>query len=750
MGTFFVDGRPVPFETGDNVLKAALKAGVEIPYFCYHDALGSLGACRLCALELQPDKEGQKPRIVISCQQPAQEGMQVSLEAESAKREHQAVIEFLMTNHPHDCPVCDEGGECHLQNMTVACGHSYRRYRGPKRTFPNQDLGPLVWQDMDRCITCYRCVRFYQQYALGDDFGAMRSRNEVFFGRNEDGPLENPFAGNLVEVCPTGTLTDKVFRRHYSRGWDLETAPGVCAHCSGGCNTAPGARHGTLRRVRSRHHPEINPWFICDRGRYGHRYVESPERPLEGRVDGRAVEFAEAINEAARRLECANGKIAGLGSPREDLEANVALQRLMRRIGVGFSAFTSPSLQAATIAAMNSAADVPSPVAMEQADAVLAVGDLTGHAPFMDLAVRQLVRQERPLFVLHTTSTALIPFAKGAMAVAPMELPEALKRIGASSGEGALSREIAAGLANAEKPLLVGVAETLGVAGVATLAGLAAKLPGMAQTALALPGPNAFGVALLDGDCEGVLNAVEQGKVSTLVVLGADPFGDDPGAGRWRAARDKLECIIVLDCLPTASARLADCFIPLAAWPERSGVFVNYQGLAQGFAQVFQRERPCPDGRGAVFGLAGRLGDDLNGDVETVIGQLLPERPTPGDFGQWVRLQPAKPPAFTMDVPANGAWQAELFTWYGADPLAAFAPELSSLAPQDGVRMAAGQAREVALASDQEIVIRGTGGELRLPVILEERMPAKTLALSRQSMAALGVSVGDPLDWEPR
>jgi NADH-quinone oxidoreductase subunit G len=760
MGTFYIDGRPVAFEPGDNVLKAALEAGVDVPYFCYHAALGSLGACRLCAVEVAPEKEGQTSRVVISCLQPAHEGLHVSVQADSAKREHQAVIEFLMTNHPHDCPVCDEGGECHLQNMTVACGPPYRRYQGRKRTFPNQNLGPLVWQDMDRCITCYRCVRFYQQYALGDDFGAMRSRNEVFFGRDQEGALESPFAGNLVEVCPTGTFTDKVFRRHYSRVWDLETAPSVCPHCSVGCNTLPGARHGTLRRVRSRFNAEINRWFLCDRGRYGHRYTENPDRPLSPRLDGREVELDVALDGAARRLEEAPGRIAGLGSVREDLEGNLALWALMSGLGGAFGAFGSPALEAASRLAAAAGSRIASLPDMEQADAVLVAGDLTGHAPMMDLAVRQVVRQGHLLFLLHAAPAGLSSLARHSMPVAPRDLPGALQRLATSLSEGGSAvgpGPVAEGLAAAKRPLVIGVVETLGADGVTALISLARALPGEAMLAFAQPGPNAFGVALLDGRSDDVLSAVEAGRVETLIVLGADPFGGDPGAGRWRQARQKVGQLIVLDCLSTATAKAADCFLPLATWPERTGTFVNYEGRAQSFRQVFGRQQPVPDAFGMLFDLARRTGvaNALQSEVEARFGELLPKRPKPGEPGMAVAREAIERLAGAGTAPrepvapaADAAWQAALFTWYGEDPLATFAPELASLTPLEGARVSTAEAQRSDISEGQELLLRGPGGEATLRVVLEDGMPAGTLALSRTSLATLGLLPGDELHWE--
>ena len=194
------------------------------------------------------------------------------------------MIELMMLSHPHDCPVCDEGGECHLQDMTVMTGHSYRRYRGRKRTFENQDLGPFVTHELNRCITCYRCARFYNEYAGGRDFGVFGLRNQVYFGRAESGTLESEFSGNLIEVCPTGVFDDKPFSRRYSRKWDLQTAPSVCPDCGLGCTTTLSARNGELRRVQGRFNRDVNKMFLCDRGRFGFEFVNAPQRVRAARV----------------------------------------------------------------------------------------------------------------------------------------------------------------------------------------------------------------------------------------------------------------------------------------------------------------------------------------------------------------------------------------------------------------------------------------------------------------------------------
>src|SRR5713101_2752014 len=278
MAAILIDNRPYEVPDGQNLLHTCLTLGFDLPYFCWHPALGSVGACRQCAVKQYRDENDTRGRLVMACMTPAAKGTRISIDDSEAHEFRASVIEGLMINHPHDCPVCDEGGECHLQDMTVMTGHDYRRYRGLKRTYRNQDLGPFVNHEMNRCIQCYRCVRFYRDYAGGRDLDSFALRNHVYFGRHEDGVLESEFSGNLVEVCPTGVFTDKTLKQHYTRKWDLQTAPSICVNCGLGCNTIPGERYGELRRIQNRYNGEVNGYFLCDRGRYGYEFVNSSER----------------------------------------------------------------------------------------------------------------------------------------------------------------------------------------------------------------------------------------------------------------------------------------------------------------------------------------------------------------------------------------------------------------------------------------------------------------------------------------
>src|SRR6185437_5232583 len=345
MAGIIVDDRPYQVDERENLLQACLSLGFNLPYFCWHPALGSVGACRQCAVKQFRNEQDRQGHLVMACMTPAADGTRISIEDPEAKTFRASVIEWMMANHPHDCPVCDEGGECHLQDMTVMTGHAYRRFRFNKRTFRNQDLGPFITHEMKRCIQCYRCVRLYRDYAGGRDFDAFGSRNHVYFGRHDDGTLENEFSGNLVEVCPTGVFDDKTLMPHYTRKWDLQTAPSVCAHCSLGCNTIAGERYGTLRRILNRYHNEVNGYFLCDRGRFGYGFVNSEERIRRPKSrpsrDGQTIPIDKdmILRELGPLLADKPSRIIGIGSPRASLESNFALRELVGpdRFSLGLS-----------------------------------------------------------------------------------------------------------------------------------------------------------------------------------------------------------------------------------------------------------------------------------------------------------------------------------------------------------------------------------------------------------------------------
>ncbi|MBF4489783.1 NADH-quinone oxidoreductase subunit NuoG [Psychrobacter sp. N25K4-3-2] len=402
MAVIHIDGTTVEVDSADNLLQACLSLGIDVPYFCYHPALGSVGSCRQCAVKQfqnKEDMEAGRGRLVMSCMVAPGDDMYISVTDDEAKAFRKSMVELLMTNHPHDCPTCEEGGHCHLQDMTYMSGHSRRRYRFTKRTHHNQELGPFIAHEMNRCIACYRCVRFYKDYAGGEDLGVYGSNNRVYFGRDKDGQFESEFSGNLTEVCPTGVFTDKTHSERYNRKWDMQYAPSICHGCSAGCNISPGERYGELRRIENRYNGEVNRYFLCDRGRFGYGYVNREDRPTQAleRINDKHVKINidYALDETIKRIK--DKKVIGIGSPRASLETNFALKNL-----VGFDNF-STGLNHQQQALVNKCIEVlstegiynPSMTDIESHDAVLVLGeDITQTSSRVALSVRQAAKNE--------------------------------------------------------------------------------------------------------------------------------------------------------------------------------------------------------------------------------------------------------------------------------------------------------------------------------------------------------------------
>jgi NADH-quinone oxidoreductase subunit G len=625
-----IDGKYYEVKPKKSLLETCLSLGLDIPHFCFHPALGSVGACRLCAVKKFKDQDDVRGRIVMSCMEPVTEGMIVSIEDHEAKAFRAAVIESLMTNHPHDCPVCDEGGECHLQDMTVMTGHNYRRFDFRKRTYKNQELGPFIKHEMNRCIQCYRCVRFYSDYAGGKDLNVFGSHNHIYFGRHEDGTLENEFSGNLVEVCPTGVFTDKTLNKHFTRKWDLSNAPSVCVHCSVGCNIIISERYGSLRRIMSRYNGSVNGYFICDRGRFGYEFVNNEKRIRKAKIRFKKNgDLEEVENEKILSvLDTAflkNKKIIGIGSPRASVEANYAL--LVLAGNENFYHGISKKEQHLTKMVLdflkNSGVQIPSLKQIEKADTVVILGeDLTNTAPMIALALRQAIRNraneeasekgvplwndapvrelaqdtKSPVYIATPFKDSLDEIAEKSFrasyedianlgsAVASLlkdDVPVSKKII---NDHRELAENIADTLKKAKNPLIIsgitcGDEEVLHASMNVATALLSLDIKVMFSAIL--PECNSMGLAFMPGKpFDDVVSLAAGEEIETLVILENDLYRRAP-----KESVDQLfgrsRQIIVLDHLVNQTVLNADILLPAATFAESEGTLVNNEGRAQ-------------------------------------------------------------------------------------------------------------------------------------------------------------------------
>jgi NADH-quinone oxidoreductase subunit G len=634
MAKIFVENEPHEVDSKKNLLEVCLSLGYDIPYFCWHPAMGSVGACRQCAVKQFRDENDQQGKLVMSCMTPADDGARISIRDEEAKEFRASIVEWLMTNHPHDCPVCDEGGECHLQDMTVMTGHNYREYRFPKRTFENQYLGPFLNHEMNRCIECYRCVRYYREYAGGRDLNVFASRNRVYFGRHEDGVLENEFSGNLVEICPTGVFTDKTLKKHYTRKWDLQMAPSLCVHCGAGCNITPGERYGTVRRIVNRYNHHVNGYFLCDRGRFGYEFVNAPQRIREPQMRSAggafiATEKEAALGAIAHALETPE-KVIGIGSPRASLESNYALRELVGadRFYAGVSE-TERRLTARAIEILRRGpARTPSLVEVEAADAVLILGeDVTQTVPRLalglrqavlnaprekakkvgipqwhDAALREVIQDERgPFFIASTAGTRLDEVATETLRAAPDEIARfgfaVAHLLDAASPKPAdlspqteqLAQRTAEALRQAQRPLIVTGVSCGSIAVLEAAGNVAAALcrpDSPAHLAIALPECNSMGLGLLAAPgLDDAAAAVRDGAAETVIVLENDLFRRiDHNAAE--ALLQGAQTVVAIDNLSNETTERAAIVLPASTFAEGDGALVSHEGRAQGFVQL--------------------------------------------------------------------------------------------------------------------------------------------------------------------
>jgi NADH-quinone oxidoreductase subunit G len=325
-----IDDTPVSVPPGTLVIEAAKQAGVLVPHYCYHPGLPVAGVCRMCLVGVE-----KQPKLAIACATPVAEGMVVHTQAPEAKAARQSVLEFLLINHPLDCPICDQAGECELQDFVFQEGRAGTRYAEyAKRFNPVEDFGPDVLYVPNRCILCTRCVRFMDDIAQEPVLNVSERGDRAFIGVHPDGRLDHAWAGNVVDLCPVGSLLSKDFL-HKARAWELDKTASVCTGCSQGCNVTLDLRDSTVVRVRPRSNLEVNQYFICDHGRANYRWMNRGDRIEAPLVrDGgslRAADWDEALARVRALLQGASGKAVTIASPRVSTEALYLGRRLLSR-----------------------------------------------------------------------------------------------------------------------------------------------------------------------------------------------------------------------------------------------------------------------------------------------------------------------------------------------------------------------------------------------------------------------------------
>jgi NADH-quinone oxidoreductase subunit G len=629
--TFEIDGREVTAPEGSMLVDGAKYGDVEIPVFCYEPKLGApVGACRMCLVEI----EGI-PKLQTACSTAVKDGMVVVTTSDRVKQAQNAIVEFLLVNHPLDCPVCDKGGECPLQDITFGWGAGRSRFIEPKRHFRKPlELSPLVAIDRERCILCYRCVRFSQEIAEDFQLVFLERADHTYVGTHDGRPYVGPFSGNIVELCPVGALTSTAYRFR-ARPWDIENAGSVCTLCPSQCNVSFTVRDDTkVLRVNARDNHEVDDGWLCDKGRFGYQIVNAPERITQPLVrDGgelRPVSWERAVDEARKALDKSAERTAALVGGEATNEEGYLVQFLMREVLGAPHVDSRPDgvidpEQARVLARPDLSARVSD---IDFATNVLVIDtELVDEAPILDLRVRKGARRSQLNVVVATsrpstldpTASATLRFAPGAAEAGLAALAAAISNQGdvadlaRRAGSSANAVRVAAE-AIGKGPTVIIWGERLsrgprGRQAVAALLACARALglesdegSGLIEIPSGSNGRGLREVGCLPNLRSGLADAEETGlgageipaalgdDLTALVLFQADPLRTHPGRKAWEDALERATTVIGFSDFMTESLKdQANVVFPAESYAEKDGTVTHPDGRLQRVRQSIAR-----------------------------------------------------------------------------------------------------------------------------------------------------------------
>jgi NADH-quinone oxidoreductase subunit G len=691
-----VDGREVEVAPGTGLVETAAAAGIEIPVFCYEPRLGPpVGACRMCLVEV----EGM-PKLQAGCTLTAQDGMVVRTAAASDKAAEgqNATLEFILVNHPLDCPVCDKGGECPLQDLTFKYGPGSTRMTFPKRTFEKPiPISPTIALDRERCILCYRCTRFSSDVAEDGQLVARNRGAQSVIATFEDEPYRGPFSGNVIELCPVGALTSTQYRFE-ARPWEIQNVPTVCGLCPVGCNIAATTREGKVRRILSRNHPDVDQGWLCDKGRFAYPHLYAQDRIVDPLERTRRSGFGElswdaALDRAEALLRGAEGRIVTALSGSETVEHAYALAKLLRQ-GLGANSAVLPEATSSALDAFGAPLS-----AIGNAEVVVVVGEdsVADRAPIVDLWIRLARRRGA-----HVAQ------------VGEPKLPRALEQRVKESDRAVL---VWSGRGGGGGARLAELANRLGLSG----------KPG--SGAYHLPStPNGRGVATAwaaAGEGE-----EENPEPVGLLIVSGDEAAADPAV---RAMAEQAEQVLATTMFQGLAVGWADLVLPGTSYLERDGSYVNLEGRVQRLRRAVIP--PVPDELAWISKLAERFGVDVSPHASIVFEELSPLAFGGMAFGAvgehaplperipYVAPEPAPaapvPPAPT-EPPEHflGTLRLQRYRPLFSGPAVERVPELQFQRPDRVIELAAEDAERRQIAPGDLVSVRsnGTSVELRARV----------------------------------
>lgn len=765
--TVVIDGFEVSVPKGTLVIRAAEKLGIQIPRFCDHPLLDPVGACRQCLVDIEINGRAF-PKPQASCTIPVEPGMIVKTQLTSAVAEkaQKGVMEFLLINHPLDCPVCDKGGECPLQNQAMSTGRAESRFEGVKRTFEKPiNISSQVLLDRERCILCARCTRFSEQIAA-DPFITLNERGALQqVGIYEKQPFESYFSGNTVQICPVGALTGASYRFR-SRPFDLVSTPSACEHCASGCSLRTDVRRSkTLRRLAGED-PEVNEEWNCDKGRWAFKYVTAADRitqPLVRDESGelRPASWPEALAVAAIGLR--GKRAAVLVGGRATVEDAYGYSKFARVAlatnDIDFRARVTSDEERDFLASKIVGSKVTN-ADIDRADSVLLVGcEAEEESPILFLRIHKQVRK-RALKVTAIASKLSIGNEKlkaNFLSVAPGAEPEAIASqeltsnsvilVGerASESAGALSAVLV--LAESSGAKLAWVPRRAGERGALEVGAIGNLLPGgrpVTDAAARADVAAVWGVDRVPSEVgrssEEIFAAVQSGQIEALIVGGVDPH-DLAGAHAAQSAL-KSAFVVSLEIRNSEVTKSADVVLPVAAVPEKSGTFLNWEGRARTFEVAVADSLNRSDVR-ILSMLADELGSPIAlPSVKAAAKEFASFGPWDGPRTSFTQVVPAKLPKSKADQALLASWRRLL----DEGSLQQGEENLAGTARKTVVVISPKRAESLGVVDGDAVRVSNEHGSVVLPVLVEA-IHDDAVWLPRNSrgshlLATLGVASG--------
>ena len=781
-----IDGREVTATEGEILHDAARKGDVEIPVFCYEPKLGEpVGACRMCLVEI----EGI-PKLQTSCSTPVRDGMVVHTRTDQVKHAQSAVVEFLLVNHPLDCPVCDKGGECPLQDISMGWGPGKSRMTDNKRHFEKPiELSPLVAIDRERCILCYRCVRFSQEVAEDEQLQLLERGDRTFVGTFDDRPYVAPFHGNITDLCPVGALTNYTYRFR-ARPWDIEQAGSVCTLCPSQCNVSFTVRDERVKRVIARDNADVDDGWLCDRGRYGFEMFDAEERVRGPRLRGGVeASWEDAIAKAAAALKHGGAESAAIVGDASN-EEGYLVQRIMREALGSPHIDSRPSRGPGREALVRLAQpEISASVRdIDNAGAILVVGtDPLHSSPILDLRIRKAIRRNGAKLAMATEApttldggaTAVARYAPGGAGDFLAELASGLRqpsdsaaadvadvlrdvesivviwgdRIGREGDEAVaalLDVASALDLASQDGSGLLEVPDFTNARGLREAGCLPDAGPGLSATRPPFPISETENGGRIGKATEEIRAALESGELKTLVLFGVDPLRDFPDTEAWKNALAKADHVIAFSTFDTATTAMADVVFPLETHAEKDGTVSHPDGRLQRVRPSASRPGDIRPNWGVLAELSLALGHDTGVSSQPSAFAALAEAVpfyagiSDSDIGgrgiRWQDVSTAAPDGGE----ARGTDSADA-TRRGADPVSTNASGASGSVSGESVPRAFSDSD----TGDTELLSLGTYRDLWAGPITELNPPLRFLAPQQQVALSLtdaerrGLKTGD-------